>query len=86
MSILFPHCQGPVVSQDTYLMDRERTPAPLLGAESLTPVTQGTGWLQVILLEHVGHMAGGQEVFLLVPVSARLCFSTTYSMLDNKLQ
>ena len=42
MSIFFLHCQGPVVPQDTYQMDREATSAPLLGAESLTPVTQGT--------------------------------------------
>ena len=86
MSVLFLHCQGPVVPQDTYQMDREVTPAPQFGAESLTPVTQGTGGLQVVLGGHVSQMACGQGLILLVPVSARLCFSTTYSMLDSKLQ
>ena len=79
--VFFLYCQGPVVLQDTYQMDIEDTPAPLLGAESLTPVTQGTGWRQVALVELVSHMACGQGVFLLVPVSALWCFSTTYSML-----
>ena len=41
--VFFLYCQGPVVPQAIYQMDREATPAPLLGAESLTPVTQGTG-------------------------------------------
>ena len=36
------NCQGPVVPRATCPMDRDDTPAPLLGAESLTPVTQGT--------------------------------------------
>ena len=34
--------QGPVVRQVTCQMDRDATLAPLLGTESLTPVTQGT--------------------------------------------
>ena len=33
---------GPVVPQTPCQMDRDATPALLLGAESHTPVTQGT--------------------------------------------
>ena len=77
MSILFLYWQGPVVPQNIYQMDREATPAPLLGAESLTPVTQGTGWLQVVLVEHVSQMVCGQEVILLVHVSSLWYFNTT---------
>ena len=50
--LLLVHCQGHVVPHTTYHMVREATPAPLLGAQSLTPVTQGIGWLQVVLVEH----------------------------------
>ena len=39
----FVHCQESVVSQGPYQMDRQATLAPILGALSLTPVTQGTG-------------------------------------------
>ena len=59
-------------------MDREATPVPLLGAESLTPVTQGTLGQQAVLVEHVSHMARGQEVIQLVPVS----HSRDYCMLQ----
>ena len=48
--------------QAPYQMGREATPAPLQGAESLTPVTQGTGWLEVVLVEHVSQVACGQGV------------------------
>ena len=72
--ILLVHCQGPVVPQATYQMDREATPAPLLGAESLTPVTQGTEWLQVVLVEHVSHLMDyGQGVIQHVDVSLHYC-------------
>ena len=66
-------CQGPVAPQVPCLMDREATAAPLLGAESLTPVTQGTGWLQVVLVEHVSQMVSGQGVIQHVLVSAHYC-------------
>ena len=62
----------PVVHQAHYQMDRETTTAPLLGALLLTPVTQGTGWLQVTLVEHVCLVAAGQGVIQHVPVSSRL--------------
>ena len=39
----FINCQYSVVPRAPCQMDRDATPAPLLGAESLTPVTQGTG-------------------------------------------
>ena len=58
-----------MVPQATYHMDREATLAALLGAESLTPVTQGTGWLQVVLVEHVNQMDCGQGVIQHVQVS-----------------
>ena len=51
---------------------REATLAPLLGAQSLTPVTQGTGCLQVTLVEHVCLVAAGQEIIQHVPVSSRI--------------
>ena len=50
-------------------MDRDATPTPLLGTLSLTPVTQGTGGLQVVLEEHVSQMACGQGLIQLVHVS-----------------
>ena len=50
-------------------MDREATLAPLLGAESLTPVMQGTTWLQVVLVEHVNQITSGQGVIQHVQVS-----------------
>ena len=53
-------------------MDRDATPAPLLGVLSLTPVSQGTGLLQVTLVEHVCLVAAGQGVIQHVPVSSRL--------------
>ena len=71
--VFFLYYQGPVVPQTPSQMDKEGTPAPLLGAESLTPVTQGTGGLQVLLVEHVSQMACGQGVILLVPVSHHHC-------------
>ena len=49
-------------------MDRDATPAPLLGAQSLTLATQDTGSLEV-LQEHVSLMDCGQEVHLLAHVS-----------------
>ena len=57
LSVLSGSCS---ILQDTYQIVREATPAPLFGAESLTPVTQGTGWLQVALVEHVNQVACGQ--------------------------
>ena len=65
--------QGSVAPQVPCLMDRETTAATLLGAESLTPVTQGTGWLQVVLVEHVSQMVSGQGVIQHVLVSAHYC-------------
>ena len=50
-------------------MDRDATPAPRLGTLSLTPVTRGTQWLQVVLEEHVSQMACGQGLIQLVHVS-----------------
>ena len=41
VSCFLINCQGPVVPRAPCQMDRDATPAPLLGAESLTPVTQG---------------------------------------------
>ena len=61
--------KGPVVPQTPYQMDREATPVPLLGVQSLTPVIQGTLELQAVLVGGVCHMVGGQEVIQLVPVS-----------------
>ena len=61
--------QGSVAPRVPCLMDRETTAATLLGAQSLTPVTQGTGWLQVVLVEHVSQMVSGQEVIQHVQVS-----------------
>ena len=59
-----------MVPQVPYQMDREGTPAPLLGAQSLTPVTQSTGGLQAVLVEHVSQMACGQGVIQHVHVSS----------------
>ena len=61
--------QGPVETQDFCQMDGATTPAPLLGAESLTPVTQGTEWLPVVLVEHVSLMVSGQGSIQPVHVS-----------------
>ena len=58
-----------MVPQGPCQMDRDTTPAPRLGALSHTPVTQGTGGLQVVLVEHVSQMANGQGVIQLVHVS-----------------
>ena len=69
VSCFLINCQGPVVPQATCQMDRDATPAPLLGAESLTPVTQGMKRLQVVLVERVSQMACGQGVIQLVHVS-----------------
>ena len=65
--------QGSVAPQVPCLMDKETTAATLLGAQSLTPVTQGTGWLQVVLVEHVSQMVSGQGVIQHVLVSAHYC-------------
>ena len=70
--------KGPVARLIPYQMDREATPVPLLGTQSLTPVTQGTLGLQAVLVEGVCHMVRGQEVLQLVPVSD----SRDYSMLQ----
>ena len=56
-------------------MDRDATPAPLLGAESLTPVTQGTWELQVVLVERVSQMANGQGAIQRVHVSLHYVIS-----------
>ena len=66
--------QVPVVPQIPCQMDKEATPVPLLGAESHTPVTQGTWWLLVVLVERVSQMANGQGVIQHVHVS-KLCTS-----------
>ena len=71
--VFFLSCQGLVVSQTPYQMVREGTPAPLLGAQSLTPVTQGTGGLQAVLVELVSRVASGQGIIQHVPVSSHFC-------------
>ena len=58
-----------MVSRAPCQMDRDTTPALLLGAESLTPVTQGTGGLQVVLVEYVSQMASGLGLIQRVHVS-----------------
>ena len=80
VSCFFINCQGPVVPHAPCQMEREATPALLLGAESLTPVTQGTWGLQVVLVEHVCQMANGQGVIQLVHVSPHhvILISFTY--------
>ena len=80
VSCFFINCQGPVVPHAPCQKDRDATPELLLGAESLTPVTQGTGWLQVVLVEHVSQMANGQGVIQLVHVSPHyvILISFTY--------
>ena len=67
--LFFINWQWTVVPHAPCQMDRDATPAPLLGAESLTPVTQGTGGLQVVLVERVSQMVSGQGVIQLVHVS-----------------
>jgi len=69
---------GPVVPQAPCQMDRDATPAQLLGAESPTPVTQGTWGLQVVLVEHVCLVATGQGVIQHVPVSSRFVASISW--------
>ena len=78
VSCFYINYQWTVVPQGTYQMDRDATPAPLLEAESLTPVTQGTEWLQVVLLEHVSQMACGQGVIQLVHVSPHYVYLIYY--------
>ena len=73
-----------MVPQAPYQMVRDATPAPLLGAESLTPVTQGTGGLQVVLVEHASQMACGQGVIQLVPVSHHHCKEFSVDIYDNQ--
>ena len=67
--MLLYQCQGPVVPRAPCQMDRDSTPAPLLRVLSLTPVTQVTGWLQVVLSEYAVQMVSGQGVIQLVHVS-----------------
>ena len=67
---VFLHCQYHVLPQAPYLMDKNPIPAQYLGAESSTPVTQGTGWLQVAPEEHVSQMVSGQGVIQHVDVSS----------------
>ena len=69
MSCFFINYQGPVVSHAPCQMEREATPALLLAVRSLTPVTQGTQGLQVVLVERVSQMANGQGVIQNVHVS-----------------
>ena len=72
-SLFFLYWQPcPVVHQAPCQMDRDTTPAPLLVVLSLTPVTQGTWGLQVVLVEHVCLVAAGQGVIQHVPVSSHL--------------
>ena len=59
-----------MVPQTPYLMGKVSTPAQHLGAESITPVTQGTGCLQVVLVEHVSQMVSGQGAIQHVNVSS----------------
>ena len=61
--------KGPVAHLVPYQVDREATPVLPLGAQSLTPVTRGTLWLQAVLVGDVSHMVHGQEVIQLVQVS-----------------
>ena len=57
-----------VVPRAPYQMDRDTTPAPLLRAQSLTPVTQGTWGLQVVLEEHVSQITSGWGIIQRVNV------------------
>ena len=75
VSCFFINCQGPVVPRAPCQMDRDAIPAPLLGTESLTPVTQGTWGLQVVLVERVSQMACGQGVIQRVHVSPHYVIS-----------
>ena len=63
-----------------YQMGRDVYPLPRLGAQSLTPVTQGTLELQAVLVGDVNQLACGQEVIQLVPVS----HSKVYCMLKTE--
>ena len=59
-------------------MDKDATPAPLLGVLSLTPVTQGTQGLQVVLVERVSQVVSGQGLIQLVHVSPYYVISYPY--------
>ena len=61
-----------MVSQATYRMDGEATPAPLLGRQSITLVTRGMKCLQVVLIEHVSQITSGQGVIQHVHVSLHI--------------
>ena len=56
-------------------MEREATPALLLGVLSLTPVTQGTWGRQVVLVDRVSQMVSGQGVNQHVHVSPHYVIS-----------
>ena len=75
VSCFFINCQGPVVLHAPCQVEIEATPALLLGVLSLTPVTQGTWGLQVVLVEHVSQMASGQGVIQPVHVSPHYVIS-----------
>ena len=69
MVLFFITYQYTVVPRATCQMDRDTSPAPLLGAQSLTSVTEGTRGLQVVLVERVSQMVSGQGLIQLVHVS-----------------
>ena len=78
------HCQEIVVPHLPCLMVRDLTLAPLMGAQSPIPVTQGTVWRQVVQGEHVNQVAGGQEAIQHVPVCSILeTLSHKHTMIIN---
>ena len=68
-------CQGPVVHQVYYQMDKEATTAPLLEALVLTAVMTCTDWLEAILVGVANQMAVGQGVIQFVHVSSHFAYS-----------
>ena len=75
VSCFFINYQWTVVPRAPCQMDGDATPALLLGAESLTPVTQGTWGLQVVLVEHVSQITSGLGLIQLVHVSPHYAIS-----------
>ena len=66
-------------------MDKDATPAPLLGVLSLTPVTQGTQGLQVVLVEHVSQVVSGQGLIQLVHVSPYYVIIISFTVIACKI-
>ena len=60
-------------------MDRETTPTPLLGAQSGTPVIQGTGSLG-FLIEHASQQGSGQEAIQHALVRNKFIYIKAFSI------